>query len=612
MVIGTVARLAKATLYFGAQEIFRDLSWEIYHDARIGLVGPNGAGKSSILKLLAGEMETSGGLAQITRGVRVGYLPQEVHFGLERTLLDEALDASPTLAALEHEMQQLEAQMGDPQIYNDQKKLTRVMDRHAHAVQEFEAMGGLNFDNRVRATLRGLGFEDQDFALPLSALSGGQKKLVGLAKLLIEQPELLLLDEPDNHLDLRGKEFLEKLIADYPGAVVIVSHDRYLLDIVAEEIAELEDGKITLYVGNYSEYQFEKRQKLLRQQQMFQIQQRDIQRLEFSIRRLMGWRTGQNEKFVRRARSMQKRLDKLEKIDRPKMERRAIGLDLNAAKRGSNKVLEIKHLAKAFPAAASGTPRISSTMRDDAAPDPRGGTNVVLRDVNLVMWLGERVGIIGPNGAGKTVMFRCLLGQEEPDRGEIYIGPSTTQAYYSQEHETLNFDNTVADEVRRVKPMIDREVFGLLGRFLFSAEDSKKKIRNLSGGEKARVQMAKLMLQSANLLMLDEPTNHLDIQSAEVLEEALDDYNGSLLMISHDRYFLDNVATRIVELEDGKLTEYLGNYTYYVEEKARRARGQVPRYVDKDGANDEPKNGKSKSLKQTAQKSKGKYKAPGA
>src|SRR5581483_4638124 len=270
--------------------------------------------------------------------------------------------------------------------------------------------------------------------------------------------------------DLRGKEFLEKLIADYPGAVVIVSHDRYLLDIVAEEIAELEDGKLTLYVGNYSEYQFEKKQKLLRQQQMFEIQQRDVQRLEFSIRRLMGWGAGQNEKFVRRARSMQKRLDKMEKIDRPKMERRAIGLDLNAAKRGSNKVLEIQHLAKAFP-------------------DPRGGTNVVLRDVNLTMWLGERVGVIGPNGAGKTVLFRCILGQEKPDAGEIYVGPSTTRAYYSQEHETLNFDNTIADEVRRVKPMLDREVFGLLGRFLFSAEDSKKKIRNLSGGEKARVQM---------------------------------------------------------------------------------------------------------------------------
>ncbi len=561
MVIGTVARLGKATLYFGAQEVFRDLSWEIYHDARIGLVGPNGAGKSSILKLLAGELDTNAGLAAITKGVRVGYLPQEVHFDLQRSVLDEALDASPTLAALEKEMHQLEAQMGEPAVYNDERKLTRVMERHARLVEEFEEQGGLNFDNRVRATLRGLGFGEEDFTLPLSALSGGQKKLVGLAKLLIEQPELLLLDEPDNHLDLRGKEFLEKLIADYPGAVVIVSHDRYLLDIVAEEIAELEDGKLTLYVGNYSEYQFEKRQRLLRQQQMYEIQGREIQRLEFSIRRLMGWGAGQNEKFVRRARSMQKRLDKMERIERPKLERRTIGLDLNASKRGSNKVLDIQHLAKTFPDPLDGQP------------------NTVLRDVNLTIWLGERVGIIGPNGAGKTVLFRCILGQEQPDHGEIYVGPATTIAYYSQEHETLNFDNTIADEVRRVKPMIDREVFGLLGRFLFSAEDSKKKIRNLSGGEKARVQMAKLMLQGANLLMLDEPTNHLDIQSAEVLEESLADYDGTLLMISHDRYFLDNVATRIVELENGKLTEYLGNYTYYMEEKARRARGEMPRAV---------------------------------
>ncbi|MBI4673273.1 MAG: ATP-binding cassette domain-containing protein [Chloroflexi bacterium] len=594
MPIGTVARLAKATLYFGAQEVFHDLSWEIYHDARIGLVGPNGAGKSSILKLLAGEMETSEGLAQITKGVRVGYLPQEVHFGSDRTLLDEALDASPTLAALEREMRELTEMMGDPSVYNDEKKLTRVMERHARVVQEFEAKGGLNFDNRVRATLRGLGFGEEDFALPLSALSGGQKKLVGLAKLLIEQPELLLLDEPDNHLDLRGKEFLEKLIADYPGAVVIVSHDRYLLDIVAEEIAELEDlspgsgrgAKLTLYVGNYSEYQFEKRQKLLRQQQMFQVQQRDIQRLEFSIRRLLGWGAGQNEKFVRRARSMQKRLDKLEKIERPKMERRAIGLDLNATKRGSNKVLDLQHLAKSFP--------------DSRGPSLGSGWNDVLLDVNLTLWFGERVGIIGPNGAGKTVLFRCILGQEEPDWGELYVGPATTIAYYSQEHETLHFDNTIADEVRRVKPMIDREVFGLLGRFLFSAEDSKKKIRNLSGGEKARVQMAKLMLQGANLLMLDEPTNHLDIQSAEVLEEALEDYNGSLLMISHDRYFLDNVATRIVELENGRLTEYLGNYTYYVEEKARRARGQVRKFTrdeDADEAETNRKNGKRQAAK---------------
>jgi ATP-binding cassette subfamily F protein 3 len=402
--IGTVARLDKITQYFGGQSVFTDLSWAINHDARFGLVGPNGAGKSTLLRSIVREIEPSAGAVFVAKGVRIGYLPQEVRFDLARTVIEEALAASPTLAGLEREMEDLAAQMGDPQVYGDGKKLARVMDRHAHAVEQFQEKGGLNFDNRVRATLRGLGFSDDDFHLRLSALSGGQKKLVGLAKLLIEQPELLLLDEPDNHLDLNGKQFLEKLIADYPGAVVIVSHDRYLLDIVSEEIAELEDGKLTLYPGNYSEYAFVKKQRLLKQQQMYEIQQHEIRRLEFSIQRLLGWGAGQNEKFVRRARSMQKRVEKIERIDKPTLERRGMGLDLNASRRGSNKVLEINHLAKSFDGV------------------------LVMTDANLLLWHGERVGLIGPNGAGKTVLFRCVLGEEQPTTGQVSIGPASTIA----------------------------------------------------------------------------------------------------------------------------------------------------------------------------------------
>jgi ATP-binding cassette subfamily F protein 3 len=563
MVIGTVARLDSATQYYGAQIVFSKLSWEVFHDARIGLVGPNGAGKSTILKLLAGENEPNEGAVHITRGVRVGYLPQEPEFDLSRTVIQEAMDASPTLAALEREMERLAAQMGDPAVYGDERKLQRVMDAHARAVQDFQERGGLNFDNRVRATLRGLGFDDASLDLPLSALSGGQKKLVGLAKLLIEQPELLLLDEPDNHLDLNGKEFLEKLIADYPGAVVIVSHDRYLLDIVAEEIVELEGGTLTHYVGNYSEYAFEKKQRLLKQKQMFEIQQREIHRLEFSIRRLMGWGAGQNEKFVRRARSMMKRLDKVERIDKPRLERKTMGLDLAAGKRGSNKVLEIKNLSKSFDG------------------DP------ILLGLDLLVWHRERVGLIGPNGAGKSVLFRCILGTEPPDAGEIKVGPSTTIAYYAQEHQTLDYGATLAGEMRKMRPMVDRDLFGLLGRFMFSPEDARKKISQLSGGEKARVQIAKLMMQGANFLLLDEPTNNLDIPSSEVLENALEDYDGTVLVISHDRYFLDNIVDRIVELDEGKLTEYLGNYTYYVEEKERRASGNPIQVIDEEDEDEE-------------------------
>jgi len=562
MVSGTVARLDDVTLYFGGQVVFANLAWEIYHAARIGLVGPNGAGKSSILKLLAGENEPNAGGVFITRGVRIGYLPQEPAFDLTRPVIAEALDASPTLAALEREMERLSGQMADPAIYNDARKLQRVLDAHARAVAEFEEKGGLNFDNRVRATLRGLGFDDASFNLPLAALSGGQKKLVGLAKLLIEQPELLLLDEPDNHLDLNGKTFLEKLIADYPGAVVIVSHDRYLLDLVAEEIVELADGALTRYVGNYSEYAFEKKQRMLKQQQMFEIQQREVQRLEFSARRLMGWGAGQNEKFVRRARSMIKRIEKIERIAKPHLRRKTIGVALASNRRGSNKALEIVGLHKAFDG------------------------NQVLRGLDLMVWHRERVGLIGPNGAGKSVLFRCILsssasltvnsaeglGTETPDAGEIKIGPSTTIAHYAQEHQTLDYDATLGEELRRVRPMVDRELFGLMGRFLFTPEDAQKKISQLSGGEKARVQVAKLMMQGANFLLLDEPTNNLDIPSSEVLESALDDYDGTVLVISHDRYFLDNVVDRIVELENGVLTEYLGNYTYSVEARQRMKR----------------------------------------
>lgn len=549
--IGTVARLDKATLYFGGQNVFSDLSWEVYHDARIGLIGPNGAGKSSILRLLAREMEPSSGGVFITRGVRVGYLQQEPQFDPARTLMDEARDASPTLAAIEREMERLAAQMGDPQVYDDERRLSRVMDAHARVVAEFQDKGGMNFDNRVRATLRGLGFEDSSLTLSMSVLSGGQKKLVGLAKLLIEQPELLLLDEPDNHLDLNGKAFLEKLIADYPGAVVIVSHDRYLLDIVAEEIVELESGVLTHYVGNYSEYAFEKKQRLLKQQQMFDLQQREVQRLEFSIRRLMGWGAGQNEKFVRRAKSMQKRLDKLERVDKPRMTRKTIGLGLSASHRGSNKTLEIVGVKKSF----------------DGQP--------VLTGLDLTVWHRERVGLIGANGAGKSVLFRCILGNDQPDAGEIKIGPSTTVSYYAQEHQTLNYDATLGDELRSIRPMLDRELFPLMARFLFKPDDAKKKIALLSGGEKARVQIAKLMMRRSNFLLLDEPTNNLDIPSSEILEAALEDYDGTVLVISHDRYFLDNIADRVVELDEGTLVEYLGNYTYYVEEKGRRARGVV-------------------------------------
>jgi ATP-binding cassette subfamily F protein 3 len=298
------------------------------------------------------------------------------------------------------------------------------------------------------------------------------------------------------------------------------------------------------------------------------------------MRRLMGWGAGQNEKFVRRARSMMKRLEKIERIDKPRLERKTMGLALSANQRGSNRVIEITDLEKSF----------------DGVP--------VLRGANLTVWHRERVGLIGPNGAGKSVLFRCILsavegqGTENPDAGEIKIGPSTTIAYYAQEHQTLDLNATLGDELRKLRAMVDRELFGLLGRFLFTPEDAKKKISQLSGGEKARVQVAKLMMRGANFLLLDEPTNNLDIPSSEILENALADYDGTVLVISHDRYFLDNVVDRIAELDDGGITEYLGNYTYYLEEKARRARGE-PVYVIEDEDEEDDYEIKNRALRKT-------------
>jgi ATP-binding cassette subfamily F protein 3 len=542
MVIFTLDKVSK---YWGASVVLDQVSWEIKEYARIGLVGPNGAGKSTLLKVISGEYEIDGGFISKKRDLTIGYMEQEPRPDFDKTILAEVHSgAGAELQRIEHEMKTVEAQMADPAVYEDEKKLARAWERHAQLVAAFEQQGGLTFESRVSSTLRGLGFSESDFELSCAALSGGQKKLVGLAKLLVSQPDLLLLDEPDNHLDLDGKLFLEQFIADYPGAVVIISHDRYLLDVVVEEIAEVEDHHLVVWANcNYSEYAYTKKMQLLRQQQMYELQQKEITRLAMSMRRLMGWNKGQSEKFVRRARNIEKRIDRIERIDKPILERKTMGLEFNVNSRGSNKVLEVNQLAKEFDG------------------------EWVLSDVNLLVWQGERVGLVGPNGAGKSVLFRLLLGQAQPTRGAIKRGPSNLSGYYAQEHETLDYHATLMEEVRKLRPMSEREAAGLMGRFLFGFERANQKVSSLSGGEKARLQMLKLMMGNYNFLLLDEPTNNLDIASAEVLEDALDDYTGTLLIISHDRYFLDRVVNRIVELEDGSLKEYLGNYTYYKEQK---------------------------------------------
>ena len=536
--------LANVSLILGARPIFRELYWEIQDDQRIGFIGPNGAGKSSLLKLIVGEHtpEPGGGVVR-ARGVTVGYLAQEPDLDMSQTAWSATLEGNPRIAELEADLARLEARLAEPAVYGDEKALTRTLEQQQRCLDEFTALGGEQYEGRVRELLRGLGLAEGNWHKPLGVLSGGQKKLVGLARLLLLGPSVLLLDEPDNHLDLKGKAFLERLIVDYPGAVVLISHDRYLLDAVVTHIVEIEDGKLSTFAGDYSAYVIDKEQRLARAEELYHVQQREINRIEAAIKRYSIWaKVYDNEKFAARAQSIQKRLDKMDKMDKPVTERRRMALAFNGW-RGSNLVLELKGVRKAF------------------------GPAEPLRQVDLVLRHGERVGLIGPNGAGKSVLLRLITEQMAPDGGSLRVGPSVRLGYYAQEHETLDLEQTALDAVRRAKAISEEKAVAFLKRYLFPYSMVTQKIGEFSGGERSRLQLALLVLSGANFLLLDEPTNNLDIASAEVLETALEDFEGTVLVISHDRYFLDRTVDRIAELEGGRLTDYVGNYAEYAEKK---------------------------------------------
>lgn len=523
-----------------------DLSWPIQHDARVGFVGPNGAGKSTVLKLMAGLLPLENGFVYLAKGATVSYLAQEVVLDPTHTVLAEALTASPRLAAVEADLHAIETALADPAVYGEPDALARTLDRQHRLLARWDELGGPRFENTVKATLRQLGFADRDFDLPTTVLSGGQKKLLALARLVVNQPAVLLLDEPDNHLDLAGKVYLEKFIRSYAGAVVIVSHDRYLLDEVADGIVELEGGQLSFYTGNYSAYVTERELRRLRQAQMYAAQQKEIARLEAAIARLELWASlvdprASNRRHVVQARNKRRQIEQMDKVERVS-ELKTMGLQLDGW-RGSTKVLEIIDLVMAF---------------DD---------DLVLAGVNLLLWHGDRVGLIGPNGAGKSVLLRCITGQLEPTSGVVKLGPSVRLGVYTQEHQSLDYRKNLVQMVRDVKPMYEDEAAAFLTQFLFPWQKAKEQtVGSLSGGERSRLQMALLMLQQPNFLLLDEPTNNLDIASAEVLEQVLDRFNGTVLVISHDRYFLDKVVDRVAALEPGQgvLVEYQGGYTDYL------------------------------------------------
>jgi ATP-binding cassette, subfamily F, member 3 len=538
--------LDRVSITYLMEPVFEDLSWEIHDDRVVGLVGANGSGKSTLLRLISNEAKSEAGFTVRKKDLSIGYLHQEPQLTAGNTVFNEVFSASFEIQAIEDDLNAIEKHLSDPAVYENENKLERTLERQAKLLQAYTDLGGPSLEGRVRTTLFNLGFQEADLELPVDVLSGGQKKLIGLARLLVQKPDLLLLDEPDNHLDLQGKAFLERYIRGYKGAVILVSHDRYLLDLVVDEIVEIENGNLTHYVGGYSEYAFEKQARLMRQQQLFQAQQKEIHRLEQAAQRMLTWgAVFDNEKFSKRGKNILKRLERLDRVDQPANERRRMGLELSGW-RGSNKVLEILDLEKSFP-----------------APGDEDHEHNVLRGLNLLLRRGERVGLVGPNGSGKSVLLRLILEQETPSNGEIRIGPSVKIGFYAQEHQTLDYERSLLESVRQAANLSETGAVSFLGRFIFPYDQVHEKVSTLSGGERSRLQMALLMLSGANFLLLDEPTNNLDIPSAEVLENALEDFEGSVLVISHDRYFLDRVVDRTVALDDGALTEYLGGYSEY-------------------------------------------------
>lgn len=527
---------------FGSEQIFSGVSFQIAEREHVALVGVNGAGKSTVLRIIAGLEEPSEGQVVRADGVRVTYLPQEARFDSDRTVLEEAQDAfAPVLAAADR-MRELEHLMG----IVDGDSLDALLDEYAHLQQRFEAHGGFEMEHRSEEVLSGLGFSEDQFDQPVRQLSGGQKTRVALAKALLADPDLLLLDEPTNHLDLAMLDWLEGFLRSWGGACLIVSHDRYFLDRVTTRTLDLSFGRLEDYPASYAGYQRLREERLARRWKEYEEQQEFIEKTEEFIRR---FRAGQR---AREARGRQTRLDRLERIERPR-EHQELRIDITPVTRSGETVLRTSPLVVGYASKRRGN-------LDEA--------DVLVRTPELSIERGDRVALIGPNGGGKTTLLRTLMREIPPLSGHFEFGTNVQIGYYAQSHEQLPPTGTPLSVVLDAQPMGEESARTFLGRFLFSDDDVFKPISALSGGERSRLALGLLLLKRANVLVLDEPTNHLDVSARESLEEMLAGFPGTLLFVSHDRYFIDKLATRLWVVEDGRVQQYLGNYTDYLRKKA--------------------------------------------
>ena len=522
---------------FGERIIVKDGSFHIEDREKVAFVGVNGAGKSTILKMIIGEEPTDSGNIVLTKGKTIGYLAQQQNLISGNSIYEELKTAKADIIKLEEQIRTIERELKG--LSGDE--LQTRLNTYNRLMSEFEAKNGYAYESEIIGVLKGLGFQENEFSKEASTLSGGQKTRVSLGKLLLTKPDILLLDEPTNHLDLNSISWLETYLLNYPGAVFIVSHDRFFLNRVVTKVVEIDQGHLRMYNGNYKDYAEKKRQLRDAQMKEYLNQQKEIKHQEAVIEKLKSFN---REKSIKRAESREKMLDKIERIDKPMDSTQEMHFELNPSCISGNDVLTVEHLTKRFE------------------------TQTLFSDISFEIKRGEHVAIIGDNGTGKTTLLKILNQVLDADEGAFTLGSKVKIGYYDQEHHVLHDNKTIFEEISDDYPSLtNTQIRNTLAAFQFTADDVFKLIRDLSGGEKGRVSLAKLMLSEANFLILDEPTNHLDITSKEILEQALNDYTGTILYVSHDRYFINQTASRILELVNQTFVNYIGNYDYYLEKK---------------------------------------------
>jgi len=526
---------------FGIDSILENVNFTVNEYDKIGIIGVNGTGKTTLFKVISGIYGYDSGEIYTSKDCEIGYLEQNTNFHSENTILEEVLEVFKDVIEMEKYLRNLENKISEESSNTNSTTLEKLMNEYANKLEAFSDMNGYGYKSEAKGVLKGLGFNDEDMNKPISILSGGEKTRVLLGKLLLKKPTLLLLDEPTNHLDAEAIEWLEFFLKQYKGTVILISHDRYFLDQVVNRVFEIHNKKLKSYNGNYSDFikssAIEKELELKK----FEDQQKDIKKQEESIEKLKAFG---REKHLKRARSKEKALAKVDVLDKPEAYRKKARIEFNPSVTSGNDVLQLRDISMGY------------------------GERILFKNLNLDIYRGEKVALIGANGIGKSTLFKIIMNEIIPLSGDIKFGTNVNVSYFHQEQKTLNLDNTIIDEIwEDNKQLTQTSLRSMLGAFLFEGEEVFKKISTLSGGERARIAILKLILSNANLLLLDEPTNHLDIDSKEVLEEALSGYTGTIFTISHDRYFLNTVVDKVLVLDENGITEYLGNYDYYIEKK---------------------------------------------